>query len=72
MTMRAHIGDRVVVEALRIGAERRIGIITGVDHDDGTPPYQVRWLSDGRTTLFFPGPETHIEPRHDGPGTSST
>ncbi|MEV0895433.1 DUF1918 domain-containing protein [Actinoplanes sp. NPDC049802] len=60
--MNAHVGDHVVVEAVRLGGERRIGIITTVEHADGTPPYRVHWLNDGRTTLFFPGPEAHIEP----------
>jgi hypothetical protein len=64
MIMKARLGDRVVVDALRLGGERRIGIITAVEHEDGTPPYRVRWLSDGRTTLFYPGPETHVEPGH--------
>jgi hypothetical protein len=67
--MKARIGDRVVVEAIRVGAERRVGIVTGVDHDDGSPPYRVRWLSDGRTTLLYPGPETHVEPGHGRPGS---
>ncbi|GGN52025.1 hypothetical protein FHR83_009246 [Actinoplanes campanulatus] len=58
--MKARTGDRVVVDAVRLGGERRVGIITTIEHADGTPPYRVRWLSDGRTTLF-PGPETHIE-----------
>jgi hypothetical protein len=69
--MKAHIGDRVVVEALRLGAERRIGIITGVEHEDGSPPYRVHWLSDGRITLFYPGPETHVEPGHGRPGNAT-
>jgi hypothetical protein len=60
--MKAHAGDRVVVRGAHVGDERRIGIVTAVSHDDGSPPYQVHWLSDGRTTLFFPGPEAHIEP----------
>jgi hypothetical protein len=64
MIMKARIGDRVVVEALHLGSERRIGIVTAVGHDDGSPPYRVHWLSDGRTTLFYPGPETHVEPGH--------
>ncbi|GLY08737.1 DUF1918 domain-containing protein [Actinoplanes sp. NBRC 101535] len=61
--MKAHIGDRIVVEGTRLGQERRVGIVTTVEHEDGSPPYEVRWLSDGRTTLFFPGPETHVENR---------
>jgi len=60
--MIAHIGDRLVVEGTHLGDRRRIGIITAVAHDDGAPPYTVRWLDDDRTTLIFPGPEAHIEP----------
>ncbi|MEU8238987.1 DUF1918 domain-containing protein [Actinoplanes missouriensis] len=65
--MYAHIGDRIVVAGLHIDDERRVGIITAVGHDDGSPPYHVHWLSDGRTTLFYPGPETHIVPGHGSP-----
>ncbi|MEU4424777.1 DUF1918 domain-containing protein [Actinoplanes sp. NPDC024001] len=65
--MKARIGDRIVVESTYLGTERRIGIITTIEHDDGTPPYRVHWLNDGRTTLFFPGPETHIQPGHGNP-----
>lgn len=60
--MKANIGDRIVVESVHLGGERRIGVVTGVDHTDGSPPYQVRWLSDGHSTLFFPGPESRVEP----------
>jgi len=59
--MIAHVGDRIVVEARHLGEHRRVGVVTGVDRVDGGPPYQVRWLDEGRTTLFFPGPEAHIE-----------
>ena len=38
-----------------------IRIITAVGHPDGAPPYQVRWLDTGRTTLIFPGAEARIE-----------
>jgi hypothetical protein len=60
--MKAQVGDHVVVEALHIGGDRRVGIVTEVEHEDGSPPYRVHWLSDGRTTLFYPGPEARIEP----------
>ncbi len=59
--MRAHVGDWIVVEALHLGGERRRGQIVGLEHEDGTPPYVVRWTEDDRETLFFPGPEAHIE-----------
>ena len=60
--MIAHIGDRVVLEGIHLGGARRVGVITEIPHADGAPPYQVRWLADGRTTLIFPGPQAHIEP----------
>jgi len=59
--MNAHIGDQLVVEGTRIGDARRIGVITAIPHDDGTPPYQVRWLDTGHTSLIFPGVEAHVE-----------
>jgi hypothetical protein len=60
--MIAHIGDRLVMDGKHLGDARRAGVIIGVGHVDGTPPYQVRWLDDGRTTLIFPGVEARIEP----------
>jgi hypothetical protein len=60
--MIAHIGDRLVLESTSLGDTRRVGIITALAHADGGPPYQVRWLDDGRTTLIFPGAEARIEP----------
>jgi hypothetical protein len=41
---------------------RRVGVIVAARHADGGPPYRVRWLDDGRTTLTFPGPESRVEP----------
>ncbi|BCY09448.1 DUF1918 domain-containing protein [Actinoplanes sp. L3-i22] len=60
--MKARIGDRIIIENNRLGENRRIGIITRVGHDDGGPPYHVRWLEDDHTTVVFPGPEARIEP----------
>jgi uncharacterized protein DUF1918 len=60
--MIAHIGDRLVLEGTQLEDTRRVGIITALAHADGGPPYQVRWLDDGRTTLIFPGVEARIEP----------
>jgi hypothetical protein len=59
--MIAHIGDRIVLEGLHLGDRRRVGIVTAVCHKDGAPPYRVRWLDDGRTTLIFPGTEARVE-----------
>jgi transcriptional regulator with XRE-family HTH domain len=61
MTMRAHIGDQLVVESPATGTTRRDGEIVGVHHDDGTPPYDVRWSDTNDVTLVFPGPDAHIQ-----------
>ncbi|MET9342912.1 DUF1918 domain-containing protein [Nonomuraea sp. NPDC003804] len=59
--MKAAVGDRLVVEGAHQGDERRVGIIVSLHHDDGTPPYLVRWLDDDRETLVYPGPDAHVE-----------
>jgi hypothetical protein len=60
--MRAHVGDWLVVESRHLDEHVRRGRIVRMDHPDGTPPYVVHWTEDDRETLFFPGPETHVQP----------
>ncbi len=60
--MKAHVGDRLVLEGTRLDDRRRVGVITEIHHPDGTPPYQVRWLDDDHESLVFPGPDARIEP----------
>ncbi|GAA1388096.1 DUF1918 domain-containing protein [Catellatospora chokoriensis] len=62
--MKAHVGDRLVMEAIHVGEPRRVGVITELRHTDGTPPYMVRWLDTGRESMVFPGSESHVEPPH--------
>ncbi|MBJ6629153.1 pyridoxamine 5'-phosphate oxidase family protein [Streptomyces sp. I4(2020)] len=59
--MHAHLGDRLVVESPATGVVRRDGEIIGLHHEDGTPPYDVRWSDTDDVTLVFPGPDAHIE-----------
>jgi hypothetical protein len=59
--MIAHVGDRITLEGTHFGDARRVGVVLAVARPDGNPPYQVRWLDDGRTTLIFPGAEAHVE-----------
>jgi hypothetical protein len=59
--MKAQIGDQIILDGTHLGDPRRVGVITAVAHTDGAPPYEVRWLDDGRTTFIFPGPEARIE-----------
>lgn len=66
--MRAHLGDQLVVESPTTGAARRDGEIVGLHHEDGTPPYDVRWSDTDEVTLVFPGPDAHIHHlEHGGP-----
>ncbi|MFE3650649.1 DUF1918 domain-containing protein [Streptomyces sp. NPDC059101] len=58
--MQAHLGDQLVVASPATGTTRRDGEVVGLHHEDGTPPYDVRWSDTDRISLFFPGPDTHI------------
>ncbi|MGV9251981.1 pyridoxamine 5'-phosphate oxidase family protein [Streptomyces sp. NPDC003697] len=58
--MRARLGDQLVIERSATGASRRDGEIVGLHHDDGTPPYDVRWSDTDEVTLVFPGPDAHV------------
>ena len=62
--MKAKVGDRFIEEGAHVGDHRRIGVITALRHDDGTPPYVVRWLDSEKETLVYPGPDARIEPGH--------
>ncbi len=61
MAVRARVGDWLLPD----GEQRRAGVIIGLRNPDGSPPYVVKWLSDGHIALVFPGPYTkivHTEP----------
>ena len=60
--MKARLGDRLLPD----GEQRRAGVIIGLRNVDGSPPYVVKWLSDGHITLAYPGPYTRVVP---GDGT---
>ncbi|MGY1577804.1 pyridoxamine 5'-phosphate oxidase family protein [Streptomyces sp. MN13] len=69
--MRAHLGDQLVIESPATGVTRRDGEIVGLHHDDGTPPYDVRWSDTDEVTLVFPGPDAHIRHlEHEQAGTT--
>lgn len=68
--MRAHLGDQLVIESPVTGATRRDGEIIGLHHEDGTPPYDVRWSDTHEVTLVFPGPDAHVRHAEHGAGTA--
>lgn len=62
--MKARIGDRLVLEGIHVGDDRRIGTIIEIQHSDGSPPYRVRW-PDGHESFISPGPDARVEPGTD-------
>jgi hypothetical protein len=58
-TMKAEVGDRIVVASGTLHRPIRDGEILQVG-EGGAGPYLVRW-SDGNESLFFPGPDAHVE-----------
>ncbi|MFD8410954.1 DUF1918 domain-containing protein [Streptomyces sp. NPDC059650] len=62
----AEVGDQIVVGGPTVGKPGRDGEVVALHHQDGTPPYDVRWSDTGRTTVFFPGPDAHVRHLHEG------
>lgn len=59
--MKASVGDRMVVAGATLGAPVRDGEIVEVGDAQGSPPFLVRWSDTGRESLFFPGPDAHVD-----------
>ncbi|GGM89368.1 hypothetical protein GCM10010106_40930 [Thermopolyspora flexuosa] len=62
--MKAAVGDQIVIESMHLDEPRRIGTIVALRHEDGSPPYVVRWEGQEHETLVFPGPDARIVARH--------
>lgn len=60
--MKARTGDWLVVNEPTVDGHRRVGRITAVEHQDGTPPYRVHWTDTDHEALVFPGPDARVEP----------
>ena len=67
--MRAAVGDRIVVPGPQVDTPDRDGEIVAVPHEDGSPPYSVRWSDSGHVGLFFPGPGATVH--HHGDRSSA-
>ena len=67
LTMRAAVGDRIVVASNTVDRPVRAGLVVELRHPDGTPPYVVEWSDTGQTALVFPGPDARVE--HTGVST---
>ena len=64
--MRAHVGDRLVTD----GDPARTGLIIGIPHADGSPPYVVKWLATGHIAMVSPGQFARIIPAGHPAGTA--
>ncbi|HXP21882.1 MAG TPA: DUF1918 domain-containing protein [Streptosporangiaceae bacterium] len=64
--MRAYVGDRLIID----GDPKRTGIVIGVPHEDGSPPYVVKWLANGHIAMVSPDQYTVIIPAGHPAGTA--
>jgi hypothetical protein len=62
--MRARVGDRLVV------GEDRVGEVVGVPSADGSPPYIIKWLTDGHIAMVLPDHYSRIVPAEETAGGS--
>jgi hypothetical protein len=69
--MKASVGDRLVVRSAHLDEPVRDGEIIELRHEDGTPPYVVKWSDDGHEALVFPGPDAYIQHFEPGRGRSA-
>jgi hypothetical protein len=58
-TVKASVGDRLVVSGHRVGEAERQGEIVEVRGPGGTPPYLVRW-ANGVESVVYPGSDYRI------------
>jgi hypothetical protein len=61
VAMKAAVGDRLVVRSPHVDDPVRDGEIIELRHEDGSPPYVVRWSDNGHEALVFPGPDAYVE-----------
>jgi hypothetical protein len=63
--VQAHVGDHITVPGRHVGEAVRTGQVVEVRHEDGRPPYLVRW-DDGHEALCYPPPEARLQAAGDG------
>jgi hypothetical protein len=64
--MHASVGERIIVRGRHQGEPDRDGKILETRGPDGTPPYVVRWSSDGHEALFYPESDAIVQHEEQG------
>ncbi|MDO8144232.1 MULTISPECIES: dsRBD fold-containing protein [Isoptericola] len=59
--MKASVGDRIITASGVVGGAVRDGVVTELHHDDGSPPYTVRWSDTEEESLVYPGPDSLVQ-----------
>jgi hypothetical protein len=59
-TMKANVGDWLVIKGTTTELSDQRGLITEVHGADGAPPYVVCWLANDHVTTVFPGSDALI------------
>jgi Domain of unknown function (DUF1918) len=60
MSMKAKVGDWLVIKGTTLDRPDQRGLITEVHSSDGSPPYVVRWLDNDHLATVFPGPDAVV------------
>ena len=63
--MQAQVGDHLLMRARHVGERPTSVEVVEVRGQDGAPPYLIKF-DDGHTGLFFPGPDTRVQPHQPG------
>jgi hypothetical protein len=58
--MHAKVGDRIVVHGRQAGQPDRDCTVLEVRHENGEPPYVVRWGDSDHEDLYFPGSDATV------------
>lgn len=58
--MKAQVGDWLEIKGTTVDRADERGLITEVRSPDGSPPYVVRWLTNGHVATVFPGPDAIV------------
>jgi hypothetical protein len=61
MSVRASVGDRIVVRGRHGGDSIRDCEVLEVRGVDGTPPYVVRWGDSGHVASLHPGSDAIVD-----------